>query len=68
MARRKQTTARPEKIPMKTERIRKNSSSWNTPSKEENKRRGMWSRATGSCGKGDGEFLAAGLIIGGFIG
>src|SRR5208283_4629415 len=46
MARRKQTTARPEKIPMKTERIRKNTSSLKTPSIVENKRREGVTRVT----------------------
>ena len=35
----------PEKIPMKTERVRKNTSSLKTPSSVENKRRGFGSRA-----------------------
>src|SRR5580704_5133462 len=44
MARRKQTTARPEKIPINTDRIRKNNSSLKTPSRVENRRRGAWNR------------------------
>src|SRR5579863_1674809 len=45
MARRKQTTARPEKIPIKTERMRKKISSLKTPSSVENRRCGIWMRA-----------------------
>src|SRR5271156_3463872 len=41
IAKRKQTTASPEKIPIKTERIRKNTSSLKTPSSVENKRLGF---------------------------
>src|ERR1700735_840073 len=44
MTRRKQTTARPEKIPINTDRIRKTNSSLKSPSRVENRRRGAWNR------------------------
>src|ERR1700722_17930797 len=47
MASRKQTTASPEKIPIKTQRMRKNISSLKTPSRLENNRRGVLARAAG---------------------
>src|SRR5258707_15495756 len=50
MARRKHTTARPEKIPMKTERMRKKTSSWKTPSRLANKRCVVRSRTTDGAG------------------
>src|SRR5580692_3542925 len=46
MVRRKQTTKSPEKIPMKTQRIRKNTSSLKTPSRVENKWRSTFARTT----------------------
>src|SRR5580693_1488260 len=65
MARRKHTTARPEKIPMKTERMRKKASSLKTPSRVENKRREVWNRGPVTRDDGTTELaLRSGLLIG----
>src|SRR5271166_5262359 len=61
MARRKQTTASPEKIPMNTERIRKNTSSLKTPSRVENNRGFVLTRAT--VGVGEAEALTVGTAL-----
>src|SRR5260370_14938179 len=60
MARRKQTTASPAKIPIKTESTRKNVSSSNTSSKKEDMRREL--RKRGEAGGLEVSLICAGDI------